>query len=117
MAGAEYDLEFLDSEIETLLTEGLDSVSDDVIVLDEESETVACMFSFTATENVDNPYEKFGDLLEEEGYERGERLGGVSYGAELDPEGVETAIQQPYVEAAELDRAVNIDVWPRNEQE
>ena len=108
MADVEYDLEFLDPEIETLLTDGVEAVSDGVVVLDEEPETVGCMFRLTSTEDVDNPYEEFGDLLEGEGYERGERLGTVSYRADLDPDGIETAIQKPYVEAAELDRALQI---------
>lgn len=108
MVDLEYNLEFLDSEIETLLTDGVEAISDEVVVLDEESETVTCMFRLDSTEPFG--YAKFGDLLEEEGYERGERLGTVSYGAELDPDGIKTAIQQPYVEAAELSRVVHTDI-------
>ena len=106
MADVEYNPEFLDPEVENLLNNGIEAVSDEVAVLDEDSGTVSCMFRLNSTEGVDSPYEQFGDLLEKEGYQRGERLGFESYSAELDPQGIRTALKQPYVEAAELGRVM-----------
>jgi hypothetical protein len=96
----EYGLESMDPELETMLEEGVESLDSRVAA---ENGKVRCIFDLK--ENGTDPYQEFSDFLDDHGYDRGDNLSTMgSYIAELDPEGLEKALQQPYITAARADK-------------
>lgn len=92
----QYDLESVDPELEALLTDDEAAGS---------GEEFWCLFDIGAVNGSTSPYSELSGILEDAGYAGASRKGRMNMAsARLDREGIEIALQQPYVTSARLDR-------------